>query len=53
MAELADALDLGSGGATREGSIPFYRNSQEIKMIDKMKIVINIMPYYESCDSTL
>ena len=27
VAELADALDLGSSGATREGSIPFARTT--------------------------
>ena len=30
MAELADALDLGSSGATRTGSIPASRTIEEI-----------------------
>ena len=29
MAELADALDLGSSGATRTGSIPASRTNQQ------------------------
>ena len=35
MAELADALDLGSSGATRTGSIPASRTMKTIGLIDE------------------
>ena len=35
MAELADALDLGSSGATRTGSIPASRTTKTIGLIDE------------------
>lgn len=37
MAELADALDLGSSGATRAGSIPVIRTKQSL-------LVENLLP---------
>ena len=40
VAELADALDLGSSGATREGSNPFARTI--IRMAEKQE---NVRPH--------
>jgi hypothetical protein len=45
VAELADALDLGSSGATRAGSIPVSRTI--LLVIEKYFVCISDFPHFK------
>ena len=45
MAELADALDLGSSGATRTGSIPASRTNNNYLRLDMYQVFFVMVLY--------